>query len=280
MRRIGIFWLISLTIVSLAGCSQQSELTLRQDQSWELSSRIELDLGLIPDISAEFEGIDLNFDLGAISAASIEMTLNFLKMTYQERGLDASWRIIPNSNQHQTSYQVNIHGRSWEQLKNLTDIDPEAALQLSNQGYDLSQNQGYISVTELGDGRLLFVMEIPFEETGISALAPFSFVLNVGKIHSSNANFVRGGKATWDRPQGRLEAIVTPKTPFAIMPILTGVGVIIASLGGFFFIRLLASPRNSQLSKKRPVYRQSKAFSNRGRLSNRRLPKKRTLRKP
>ncbi len=255
MRNHSLFLIIVLSLL-LAACSQETDLTLQTNERWELKTTISLNLGVMPDVGGDIVGIGLSFDTGEISALAVETTLDQMVIYCENQGLQASWASGRGQRGSETAYKVTIKGQGWNQLSRLATPDPAMMSQLGTTG---SENWPYaLTVSDIGDGQLRFVMIVPQDTTGMSALMPVTFRLHGGKIISSNSRRVSGGVATWNGTQGTLEAVLTPASPVS-PAVVVGLGIAGAGLVGgivYVLITLTPKPHLSRLSlPRRPVPR-------------------------
>lgn len=208
-------------ILVLAACSGETDLTLYPEERWLVTSTFSFDRRLLPELTVGLQIsrlIGLNIGLGTRGwgLAALETGLDNLVAQYRKQGVDASWgkRGLPWGN---VRYSVTVEGRSWEKLQEIT---PPV--------FDLS-------VSESEEGKIHLTVRSTAMETGLGNLVPFTFRLHGGRIVSSNADEARGGTATWHRPAGPVEALVTPASEQnSVAPLLVGTGALIGAgaIGG------------------------------------------------
>lgn len=197
-----------MTGLFLTACSQETDLTLRGDERWELVSVTSINTELIPDVGAVVEGLEVNIDTGEVSTTVLEATMDQLVAYYESEGIEVSWQERPGNKRNETAYELRLRGQGWEALSRLT-TPPESALGALEQAG--LENWPYgISVTETDEGQLRFEMNLPQGTSDLGLLFPTTFRLHGGKIVSANTPRIQGGVATWGNPQGTLEAVLTP----------------------------------------------------------------------
>lgn len=241
-------YIIGLVVVAalLVGCSQQTDLTLRADESWELRSYLSLNLEVIPNFSGEVEGFEIEVQTGALTDEILTASFNQLEVYYDSQGYDASWSTSTGEQGNETAYTLLIKGQGWDSLSKLTSPPPETLSQL---GIQSEQAESYgIVIAAMSDGQLHFEMGLPESTPNLGALFPISFRLHGGKISSAPDAVISTNKTTaiWSNPSGKLEAVLTP-VPLIEPAMLIGgaalVFVIVSSVVGGLWLISQRGPR-------------------------------------
>jgi len=201
-------------ILLLSACSAETNLTLHPEERWVVTSTFSFDRRLLPELTVGLQVcrlIGLNIGLGTRGwgLAALESGLDELVAQYRGQGVEASWakRGLPWGD---IRYTVTVKGQGWDKLQLITP----PAIELG-----LSESEG---------GEIHLSMRSTAMERGLGNLVPFTFRLRGGRILSSNADSVSGGTATWHRPTGLVEAVVTPAPERDLaLPLLVGAAVLL-----------------------------------------------------
>lgn len=256
-------WIIVIFALFLTACSQETDLFLRDQENWELITRLSLNLKALPDIGGDIEGINLNLNTGEIGKSGLAITLDQVVTYCQARGMESSWKTGRGKQRGETAYTLRIKGQGWNQLSSLSKPDLSLLNQLSPD-LDISESWPFgISVTDLGNGQLKFDMDTVEDTSGLGFVFPVTFRLHGEKIISSNTAMVKGGEATWVNPSEKMEAVLTPASGFdvSISP-TTGIVIlaVILFIGLGFLAYLLLSRRPTRYSPRRATARRSPRY--------------------
>lgn len=253
--------LLMTIVLFLFGCSQQSDLTLYNDQSWEYVSSFTFDPDDIPDVSLDIPIIEEALSVGVASSLLPEsvsdMTLDMAANMYRQEG----YRVETEQKRAlggDTSYVMTITGQGWDKLARML-----SGPMLEELGLPASQ----VTVTEVSDGAVHFVVALPVDTYGLGSMLPTEFRLHGGSILDTNAYEVRGGTATWFGVNSYMEATVEPKSLInwpLVIGIALGGAVLLAS--GLLLFTVLGNRS-----------RRSSRGSARGRLTRRRGDPRRPL---
>jgi len=241
--------LLAVLAFLLTACSTETEVTLYEDEEWVVVNTVTLNLSLLPQIGVGSDiipgiGLEIGMDTGAWSETMLDAGLNQIVAEYRAQGVQASWS-KRSAGGGETAYTIRLEGTGWAQLQDvaLTGMNMNA------------------SVVNLGDDQVRFSLEME-ETTGemewLNYLAQSTFHLRGGRIVSSNAHEVRGGRATWYNPQGTLIAVVTPAKRFDFSNpwVIGGTAVVVVSAGAVAAYLLLRPPPSvRRVSVRRPSRR-------------------------
>ena len=160
--------LLMMAVSILAGCSQESELTLYNDQSWEFVSNFTYNPDDIPEVSLEIPII--KEVLGVSVASSLlpdsmgDTALEMVANAYRQEG----YRVETEQKQvmgGDTSYIMTITGRGWDKLATML-----SGPLLEKFGLPASE----VAVAETGDGAVHFVVALPVDPYGLGS-TPVSY---------------------------------------------------------------------------------------------------------
>ena len=234
-RRL-ISLLMMLSALVLAGCSQESDLTLYNDQSWEFISGFTYDPDGIPEVPLDSPLIQEILGAGGISSLTPDSLgdsgLEMLADTYRKEG----YRVETNQEQvigGDTRHTMTITGRGWDRLATMLSgpLLEEFGLPAAD-----------VAIAETGDRAVHFVVALPIDTYGLGSTLPIEFRLHGGRVLETNAHEVRGGTATWFGVNSLMEATVTPRSPINRTLIIgIAVGAVVLLGGGFLLFALLGN---------------------------------------
>lgn len=234
-RRL-ISLLMMLSVLGLAGCSQESDLTLYNNQSWEFISGFTYDPDDIPEVPLDSPLIQEILGADGISSLMPDTIgdtgLEMLADTYRKEG----YRVETNQEQvmgGDTRHTMTITGRGWDRLATMLSgpLLEEFGLPAAD-----------VTVAETADGAVHFVVALPINTFGLGSTLPIEFRLHGGRVLDTNAQQVRGGTATWFGINSLMEATVEPQSPTNLTLIIgIAVGAIALLGGGFLLFALLGN---------------------------------------
>jgi hypothetical protein len=187
----------------LAACTQRVDVTLYQDQSWEVESEIVYERGVL-DLADEIlpsilEEIGLPFpvsiDVDGTEGDVIEGVLETLVAYYGSKGIHVEY-ISQGPQGDEATYLITASGTSFDQF---VELLPEA-ITLSED----VPGQYHLQIT-LGEGNLF-----------ARALYQQDITVHAGEILSSNAPQQEKTSATWPNPS-QLDVVFEPVVPLAQM---------------------------------------------------------------
>ncbi len=174
--RVGIVGLLAMVVVLLSGCIDiRQEITLKADEQWEAHMLITFPASIVEQMGEE----ELGNQEESFAQAEEEA---------KAQGVDAKMEMRREDN-GDVVFDITMSGQGWA-LLNETMFNNAATLSETDGRISLRYDAGEMS---------------SFAEMGGS----YVFVLNAGRIHSSNAGEVRGGTATWENPTSPIEAEVS-----------------------------------------------------------------------
>lgn len=229
--------LLAILLLLLTACSTETEVALYEGEEWVVVNTVTLNLALLPQIGVGGDiipgiGLEIGMDMGAWSETMFDASLNQIVAEYRAQGVRASWSKRPAGG-GETAYTIRLEGTGWARLRDvaLTGMSMNA------------------SVVNLGNDQVRFSLETPMGETAegmelSNYMVESTFHLRGGRIVSSNAHEVRGGRATWYNPQGTLTAVVTPARRFDFSNpwVIGGTAVVVVSAGAVAAYLLLRRP--------------------------------------
>jgi hypothetical protein len=237
----------------LTACSSETTVTLYEDEEWVVENVSRLNMSLLPEIGVGGDivpglmGLEISVDAGAWSETMLDVSLNQLVGYYHSQGVEASWESRPAGG-GETAYTVRLEGTGWNRLCTVALTGTHA------------------SVVNMGNNQVRFSMDMPVDELGLGYLMDNTIHLHGQQIVQSNAQQVRGGRATWSNPQGTLVATVALSRRFNLgNPWVVG-GVIVAGVAVVVTVTLLAvrpslsrgrGPRRRTVPRRRPPSRRS-----------------------
>ena len=279
-RHIFAGWLLILIALSLAACSQESELAFYKEEQWLFESSFTFDPDAMPEIGLSapiISGLSLDASTSIMNPALLETVFNQAVNFYCQQGLDVSWE-RREAWGGELTYALLAKGQGWQQLKAFltgSGIQIPAELKMPTM---LATS---FDITNLGNEQIHFVAELPQDPLGLGLLVPTTFRLRGGRILSSNAHEVRGGEAIWHSPTGTIEATLTAARPLnqIVLLVVGGLGgVVIVGGSVFLTLRFIAGRRSASRMPGRSSSRPGRPIAP-PRRSQRRVPNRRRGRK-
>jgi uncharacterized membrane protein len=175
-KRYGMMAIVVLMVILLSGCFHvRQEVTLKADDNWEGAMEIRFPASAVEQIGEEqlmMSQEDMEEGMSEAEARGVQAEFEMRK---EDNG-DVVWRIT-----------------------------------YSGQGLELLNSalfEDVIAFTADESGRVKFYYD-PGEITEMTSMGgSYTFVLNAGKVHSSNATEKEGNTLIWENPTGPLEAEV------------------------------------------------------------------------
>lgn len=225
-KRILLFLGVSSLI--LASCREATNLYFYTNQTWTVESALTVDKAFI-DLFMGVGGAAVGSELGIPIPGSILQSDNWIGLSYdwmvgnyRNMGLDADWR------QRSNTYILTIKGGDFSSLPGVRErlivLEPVADGQ-----YHLHMETLTLG-GEMGDLGEFKAMS--------DQLSMFGFgyervvTLHAGRIVSSNADEVRGGKAIWRNPT-TVDVTFVPASPFPT-PLVISVTCLLSLVGTAF----------------------------------------------
>ena len=220
-----LVYVLLVTSLFLAACTQNTDLALYANQTWRANSQfsydprsIELIERVTPLLLEAFDiAIPFNVNLGGVDQTVVEMALNTLVTSNGNIGINTKWRQTRHGPQNIT-YAINMQGRSYAQLEQFLP--------------------GMLTITEQAPDQYCLHMVLGNSNVYASALYQQRFTLHVGKILSSNAPEQHGGVATWYNPS-EIDIVFTPRPPISS----TLLGIMGALVAGGLLALIIRSVR-------------------------------------
>lgn len=223
--------IILLFSIVLTACSQDIDMFIYSDETWQVESRLELEpsaMNIVTRIiDKDFIESVLPIEIETLEDVTsvtglVEFLLDELMSSYREKGIDGGWN-KKNARGTKVAYELKLEGQSLSQFEKLL---PEDMITLSSQGED----QYHLHMPL---GKVNTFSQLAYKQT---------ITLHAGNIISSNDSKQKGKTATWQNPS-EVEVVFQPKSQISSLWWWLG--------GAFFIVLLVVIIRSKSGSKRR-----------------------------
>jgi hypothetical protein len=214
--RMGILGFLAVMVLLLSGCVHiRQEITLEPNEQWKAFQRITFPAETVKQLGEE-------------QLQSSQADFEKQEKDAEARGIKAHLDMHKEGN-GDIVFEMTMEGKGWN-LLNETVFSSQA------------------TITNTAGGKVTFRYD-PKEITSITSMGgSYTFVLQGGAIHSSNATEKSGGTHTWKDPTAPMEAELTPGVsgggfPVWAIVVLVVVAVFIMAVVAFVLLYMRGKQR-------------------------------------
>lgn len=233
MKRRPWIVLLLVLILFLGACSSETSIELYEDEQWIVENVSDIDMSLMPDISVGGDilpgmGLDVGVDTGNWAGALMGGSLEELAPYYQDQGITFSWSERRGGGSTKV-YTLRWEGQGWDTLQTVV----------------LTGTQTTISKT--GSNQVRFSMFVPNVDSELNYFMDNVIHVRGRQIIDANTAQITKKQATWNDPQGNIQAELelakkfSLSTPLTILIALLVLGGI--TMGMFLLLRSPSPPR-------------------------------------